>query len=58
MRSGAMALVAGNVEADRIVDVILDGVLLPSADCLPADLRLIRLGPQVPRVQRMAAIFQ
>jgi hypothetical protein len=34
MRSGAMALVAGNVEADRVVNVILDGILLPGADRL------------------------
>jgi hypothetical protein len=34
MSSGAMALVARNVEADRIVNVILDGILLPGADRL------------------------
>ena len=35
MRSRPVALVAGNVEANRVVDVILDGVLLPGADRSP-----------------------
>ena len=38
MRRSAVALVAGNVEADRIVDVILNHIFLPGADGLPVDL--------------------
>ena len=58
MSSGAMALVARNVEADRIVNVILDGILLPGADRLTIDLRLVGFGPEVPWVPRMPAILQ
>ncbi len=58
MRRSAMALVAGSVKADRVVDVILNCVLLPGADRLPIDLGLVRFGPKIPRVPRIPAILQ
>lgn len=58
MRSRTVTLVPGNIEADRVVDVILDCVLLPGADRLPIDLSLVRFGPQITRVPRIPAILQ
>lgn len=58
MSNGPMALVAGNVEADRVANVVLDGVLLPGADRLPIDLSLVRFGPEIPGVPRIAAILE
>jgi hypothetical protein len=49
MRSGAVALVTGHVEADRIMNVILDRILLPDAGRLTVNLGLRGFGPQVPR---------
>jgi hypothetical protein len=55
---GAVAFMAGNVQADRVVYVVFNCVLLPSADCLPIDLGLVRFGPQVPRIARITAILR
>jgi hypothetical protein len=58
MRCRTMAFVSRHIKANRVVNVILDCILLPGADGLSADLRLIWFWPQVPRVPRMPAILQ
>ena len=58
MRGSAVTLVPGNVETDRVVDVILDCVLLAGTYSLPVDLGLVGFGPKIPWVPRVSAILQ
>src|ERR1035437_6248048 len=48
----------GNVVANFVVDEALDDIFLVSAHNYPANLRVIRLGPEIPWVCRVSAVFE